>query len=152
MIDFMLKEEFKSGPWVVHIYTTCMHTTCMPKFGFELVFLVARARAWALPFWRWWGKNVFENDVTTQLFFSAWVFCFRNAHVAVARRSCHMSTSKIKNSHWKYLNQRMDYLKKNEWLSTECSTPNRGHDPPSAHGRSKKHIFFVEKKNTQPRG
>jgi len=24
--------------------------------------------------------------------------------------SCHMSTSKLKSSHWKYLNQRMDYI------------------------------------------
>ena len=70
MIDFMLKEEFKSCPWVVHISpTTCMHTTYMPAFGFVLVLLVTCARAWALPFWRWWGKNVFEKWCNGTTFF-----------------------------------------------------------------------------------
>ena len=72
-------------------------------------------------------KTFLKNGVTAQLFFAVRIFWFWSAHVAVAYGSCHMSTSKIKNSHWKYLNQRMDYLKKHEWLSTECSTPNRGH-------------------------
>ena len=70
------------------------------------------------------GEEKCCNDT---FFFAVRIFWFWSAHLAVARRSCHMSTSKIKNSHWKYLNQRMDYLKKHEWLSTECSTPNRGH-------------------------
>ena len=73
-------------------------------------------------------KTFLKNDVTTQLFFCCENFLVLKCPSGSGAAQLPHEHFKNKKSHWKYLNnQRMDYLKKHEWLSTECSTPNRGH-------------------------